>query len=116
MNIMKGISGSPLFISKEIDNSESNELSIIGMVVARLGSDNQYCMAISGFPLQSTISKIIENYEIYSVYYKDDLVTLGIITRNGITKKWLGIGGYYYDPIKKDEGNPALNNLPYNGD
>ena len=115
MNIMKGVSGSPLFIEKNIDGSSANKLSLAGMIVARLGTDNQYCIAISAFTLQSTISKIIENYDIYSNYFKDDLVELSNVTKNGITKKWLGITGYYYDPISGDQGNSALNNLPYNG-
>ena len=86
MNIMKGVSGSPLFIEKDIDGSVSNNLSLAGMIVARLGTDNQYCIAISAFTLQSTISKIIENYDLYSIYYKNDLVELSNITKNGITK------------------------------
>ena len=108
INIMKGLSGSPMFYN------DGSKLSVVGMVIARLGSDNQYCLGISAFTLQSTIKKIIENYQVYFNLYKNDLVQLGFWTKNSITKKWLGLNGYYYDPIIK-KGSSALNNLPYVG-
>ena len=109
IHLNEGISGSPLFLNKD------NELSLIGMISGKTGTNQQYAIALNSFILQSTISQIIENYNIYSSYYKNDIVELSFITKNSITKKWLGIESYYYDPISNNSINSVLNNLPYNG-
>ena len=109
LHINEGISGSPLFLSK------NNELSVSGIINGKVGNNQQYTVALNPFILQSVISQIIENYSIYSKYYKTDLVSLSNSIKLGLPQKWLGIEGYYYDPISNESINSILNNLPYNG-
>ena len=109
IRVTEGLSGAPVFLER------NNVFSLIGMVIATIGSNGQYTVALNSFTIETVVQRIIQNYIINKRVYKNDLVKLGVVTDNGLTRKWLGIIGYYNDPINTRADDSSLINLKYNG-
>ena len=109
INTDKGLSGAPVLIQI------SNQFNLIGMVCARIGTNNNYTIALNNFTLNTVINSIINNYEEIKISYADDLLAYSILRDKGLTKKWLGVYAYYNNPINVRSKNGSLINLKYNG-
>ena len=109
INVDNGLSGSPVLIK------ESDKFNLVGLLVCRIGTNYNYAVAINNFTLKTVISSLLENYDVIKLNFKDEYLKFSILTQKGLTKKWLGIFGYYNDPINIRSKNSSLINLKYNG-
>ena len=107
INIDSGLSGAPVLVKR------SNQYNLVGMIVGKF--QTSFTIALNNFSLMSVINPIIQNYEILKINFKDNLLAFSIGKEQGLTKKWLGISGYYNDPINIRGKDSSLINLKYNG-
>jgi hypothetical protein len=91
-----GISGSPLFVGNPNVNGD---LKCVGMMNGLLANNSEYSIAISGFTLQETITRVINIYNIYSPIYYNNIRELNYITSSGLSARWLGVQACYFSPI-----------------
>jgi len=101
-----GISGAPLF-------SKNNDKEVIGMIAGKI--EDKFLIGLTPFYLDNIVSNIIQNYEFYSILYKDDPIKLSFFLKNGFPKKWLGINAYYYNHKLSKQYFKSLSNFNYLG-
>ena len=109
INIDKGLSGAPVLVKR------SNKYNLVGMIVGSFADNKSFTIALNNFSLISVVNPIIQNYEVLKINFQDNLLAFSIGKERGLTKKWLGIYGYYNDPINIRAENSSLINLKYNG-
>ena len=109
VSVNKGLSGAPVLIK------ESNQYKLVGMVTCTIGENKNYTVALNNYSIKTVVTSIINNFNESNVYYQNDLLRYNIYIKQGLTKKWLGIFGYYNDPINIRQKNSSLINLKYNG-
>ena len=109
MVVTKGISGSPLFTG---DVNKPETLKCIGMMNGFMVNNRQYSLAINGFILADIVANSINKWYIYADKYANNPEQLNYFTSNSLTKRWLGIKCYYYNPTLKF---PNIGSLNYTG-
>ena len=111
MHICKGQSGSPLFIRDQNDNI----LKCIGMINAKLGDDNQFCIGLNNNLLRRAISNGINYwFRLIRTYGLNNTEKISFNIQEIFPKKWLGVIFQYYNPINPDN-NKSLSNFTVNG-
>ena len=107
--ISPGCSGSPLFRV-----SESNDLTVVGMINSSLDNSPQDSVAISGYMLSNITNTIISYYDSISYLYELDLIKYQVDIKNGYPIVWLGANIEYWYPTSQLRFR-ELSNLSYTG-
>ena len=106
----KGLSGAPLFI-KDTNGAPK----CIGMIVGYINDLQQYTVGINGSIFNIIINNITRKWGSLSVRYANDINKLNYYIKNGVTKRWLGIKGSYYNRSLSSKKYSSLLNFPYTG-
>jgi hypothetical protein len=115
IRLSQGTSGSPLFITTK--NGSDIEYKCVGMIVAKIGDDLQYSMAVNGNIFNAVLSQTQSIWYYYKrLFGIDNIDKIRFYTKDVFPKKWLGCACSYYNPcspfIKK---HPELIRLNYTG-
>ena len=108
-----GFSGSPIIIG-DLYGTNINDIKCVGMLNSSL-SNGKYTKCIKSTIATSVISNIILGDAFFSSLYKGDPVKLNFTQRFGLTPKWMGTIGAYFNIGRSVAKNLELRTLPYTG-
>jgi hypothetical protein len=114
IRLSHGTSGSPLFITTK--NGSDIDYKCVGMIVAKIGDDLQYSMAINSNIFNAVLSQAqgywFNNKRKFGI---DNIDKIRFYTKDVFPKKWLGCTCSYFNPssqfIKKHPELIRLNHV-----
>jgi hypothetical protein len=114
IRLSQGTSGSPLFISTK--NGTDTDYKCIGMIIAKIGDDLQFSMAINGNIFDAVISQTQAVWNFYRKKFGvNNIAQIRFYTKDVFPKKWLGCVCSYFNPtshfIKKYPELITLNHI-----